>query len=119
MKLSIVILALVSTQVLAKPTVSLSFSPGSEVVVGAGASTRLFWCEMLEVSQVYQARCGAGCSSHSCDDVCTLSSLVYTCHYQCSQLNQDCKVGLNTCLSQIISINYYRSQLHQLPLHHL
>ena len=87
MKLSIVILALVSTQVLAKPNVSLSFSPGSEVGVGKGASTRLFWCQMLELSQ---ALCGAGCATHSCEEVCTVSSLFYSCDYQCSQVNQQC-----------------------------
>ena len=90
MKLSIVILALVSTQVLAKPNVSLSFSPGSEVGVGKGASTRLFWCQMLELSQLYQALCGAGCATHSCEEVCTVSSLFYSCDYQCSQVNQQC-----------------------------
>merc|ERR1712183_1092404 len=68
-------------KVSAKPSGNLSFTSNStsDAADGKGASNRFFWCEILEISQLYQSLCSAGCATHSCDEICTVSGLFYSC----------------------------------------
>merc|ERR1712083_391661 len=97
MKAALILLSVLTSIIMAMETdsdskVKVSFGPSSSGERQPRGSARFFfnWCGK------YMANCVPGCSSSSCDAVCTVSSWLATCTYTCNQVTSNCMAATTT-----------------------
>merc|ERR1712066_1048021 len=91
---ALILLSVLTSAIMASPfekNIDISVKPSTfegRAAEVPSASSRFFfpdWC------QIYKGNCVNGCSTNSCDAVCTVSSWLATCTYQCGETTSLCQ----------------------------